>query len=95
MNNTFPFLLHIGLNYFISCPNIIAIFNAKEVDDILEHSSIKETIIIDEKRPVRSYIYCIGGYLVGSPIEAKTLKGRYEEFQNEVNNFYNNFLKII
>lgn len=85
MNRGFPFLLNIGFGHFVPVPTIIGIFNAENSDVIMENVHINETIFIADNRPVKSYIYCIGGYLVGSPIEAKTLKKRYEEFQNIMN----------
>jgi hypothetical protein len=85
MSKTFPFLLNIGFGQFLPCPMIIAIFNAKDVDGFVENANITEEIFVSNERPVKSYVYCIGGYLVGSPIESKTLKGRYEKFQNEMN----------
>lgn len=85
-----PFLLNIGFDKCIPYNVIIGIFCANDIRKYIEKISEKKVILIDESRPVKSYIYCEGGYLIGSPIESKTLKRRYEKFQNEINGLSDN-----
>jgi hypothetical protein len=81
----YSFLLNIGFDKFVPYNTIIGIFNANDISEFVEKTVEKDKIMIDENLPVKSYLYCEGGYLVGSSIESKTLKKRYEKFQNEVN----------
>lgn len=90
MSKTIPFLLHIGFDKFIPSDAIIGIFSALNFKEFAEKPMVTQEIVIEQNLPVKSYVYCVGGYLVGSPIEAKTLKGRYEKFQNKVNGLSDN-----
>jgi hypothetical protein len=86
----YSFLLNIGFDKFVPYNIIIGIFNASDIGEFIEKITVKEKILASENLPVKSYIYCEGGYLIGSPIESKTLKKRYEKFQNEINGFSDN-----
>ena len=88
--HSYPFLLNIGFNKFLPYNTIIGIFNIRNFDEITEKPMIKQKIILNENKAVKSYVYCKGSYLIGSPIESKTLKMRYEKFQNEINGLSNN-----
>lgn len=83
----YPFLLNIGFDKFVPHNIIIGIFNANDIKN--EELPEKKEILVTDSHPIRSYVYCEGGYLIGSPIESKTLKKRYEKFQNEINGLSN------
>lgn len=87
----YSFLLNIGFDKFVPYNTIIGIFNANDINEFIDKTVEKEKIIISEENlPVKSYLYCEGGYLIGSSIESKTLKKRYEKFQNEINGLSDN-----
>lgn len=96
-NSKFKTLVNIGFDYFIDKENILAIFNPKFLETSECFPNYNEYIEIKPEKKTRSLIYCRGGYLIGSPIDSKTIKKRYQEFQDKINGLDKNkniYIKI-
>lgn len=87
MKDKTPYLLNIGFNRFLPYSSIIAIFQADGINKATDFPSMALEVYPEEERPAKSYLYCQGNILVHSPIEAKTLKKRYDVFQNKMKGF--------
>ncbi|QUH22144.1 extracellular matrix/biofilm biosynthesis regulator RemA family protein [Alkaliphilus sp. B6464] len=84
-NSKFKALISIGFDYFIDKENIIAILNPNFLQTAESFPKYNEYIETQSDKKTRSLIYCKGGYLIASPIDSKTIKKRYQEFQDRIN----------
>ena len=72
-------LLNIGYNKYIPFESIISIFDSQ----YLEINNSNRIIVTEPNKPINSYIYCKGKYLVSSFIDSDTLKKRYDNYKEK------------
>lgn len=81
-------LIHIGFDKFVEKENVLGIFNPKELIQAETTPEFKKFINIKPDKPTRSLIYCKGEYMIASPIDANTIKKRYENYQDMINGLF-------
>ena len=72
-------VIHVGGGVLLKKSMIVGIFNTKTISEGSFKSDKYSFGTIDEERDNRSATLCDGGFIIRSHINAKTLRGRYDQ----------------